>query len=194
MHDREKSSSTHPSTPSPETRAIRPTAPPANAFSQAFLLEAARQAEPPASGPPCLTGEPFWLGPWEVEPVTLPHGPVWAVVRKGEPLAAGGRAVAVTRHRSDALLIAATLPALATTNHLTLGEKAKRLGIPIHDGALCLGHLSRPEPRIVDHLHIARTLITHPASFALAVHALGPEEIPILGRALMRRLQQLARS
>jgi len=70
----------------------------------------------------------------------------------------------------------------------------QRLGIPIHDGALCLGHLSRPEPRIVDHLHIARTLVTDPTSFALAVQALGPEEIPILGRALMRRLQQLAQA
>jgi len=191
MHDSEKSSSTRPSAPSPGTRATRPTAPPANAFSKSFLLEAARLAEPPASGPPCLTGEPFWLGPWEVEPVTMRHGHVWAVVRKGEPLAAGGRAVAVTRHRADALLIAATLPALATTNHLTLGEKAKLLGIPIHDGALCLGHLSRPEPRIVEHLHIARTLVTNPGSFALAVQALGPEQIPILGRALMRRMREV---
>ena len=73
-------------------------------------------------------------------------------------------------------------------NHLCLGEKAKRLGVPVHDGARCVGHLARPEPRIVEHLHVIRTLVARPESFALAVEAAGREEIPVLGRALARGL------
>ena len=178
------------------TRSSRPSHPsksasaPANAFSPSFLLQASQLDDFPHSAPSRLTGGTLWSGPWDVEPVEARHGLVWAVVRKGEPLAAGGRAVVVTRHRADALLAAATLPALAVPNHLHLGDKAKRLGFPLHDGALCIGHLSRPEARIAAHLHIARTLVGHPASFALAVEALGAEEIPILGRALMRRIQE----
>lgn len=87
-----------------------------------FLLEASRlEDEIPCSGPGCLAGGTLWAGPWEVEPVTMSYGHVWAVIRKGGSLAAGGRAVAVSRHRSDALLIAATLPGLAMPNHLSLG-------------------------------------------------------------------------
>jgi hypothetical protein len=88
-----------------------------------------------------------------VERVDGPHGPQWAVARRGEPVAAGGRAVAVTRHRADAALLAASLPALAVPNRLRLAEKGK--------GASCL---------------------------ALAVESLVAEELPVLGRVLMRRV------
>jgi hypothetical protein len=104
--------------------------------------------------------------------------------------------VAVTRHRSPAILLAATLPTLAAPHHLRLGDKGKRLGFPIHDGNLCVGHLSRPEPRIIDQLHTVRTLMHHPESpafavesLAFAVESLGCEDLPILGRALMRRIE-----
>ncbi len=80
------------------------------------------------------------------------------------------------------------LPRNAGSYRLTLGEKARRLGTPVHDGRLCVAHLARPEPRIVEHLHVARALLAAPESFALAVEALGREEIPVLGRALARRL------
>lgn len=164
------------------------SSPPPSAFSASFLLESARRDDPPCSGPPALLGGSFWSGPWEVEGVSMPHGHVWAVVRRGESVRRGGRAVAVTRHRSDALLVAATLPALAVPNHLSLGETAKRLGYPVHDGAECLGHLSRPEPRIVEHLHIARALIGRADALAMAIEGLEPDEIPVLGRALLRRI------
>ena len=118
----------------------------------------------------------------------MSHGHVWAVVRRGESVRRGGRAVAVTRHRSDALLVAATLPALAVPNHLSLGETPKRLGYPVHDGAECLGHISRPEPRIVEHLHIARALIGRAEALGMAIEGLEPDQIPVLGRALMRRI------
>ena len=164
------------------------TAPP-NAFSQAFLLKAARLEDLPSSAPTPLTAGGFWAGPWEIEQIDVPHDLLWAVVRRGEAVAAGGRAVAVTRHRSDAVLLAATLSALAVPNHLRLGEKSKRLGFPIHDGDLCVGHLSRPDPRIIDQLHTVRTLMPHPESLAFAVESLGSEDLPILGRALMRRIE-----
>lgn len=80
------------------------------------------------------------------------------------------------------------LPRNAGSYRLTLGEKARRLGTPVHDGRLCVAHLARPEPRIIEHLHVARELLAAPESFALAVEALGREEIPVLGRVLARRL------
>ena len=85
-----------------------------------------------------------------------PHGQLWAVARRGEPVAAGGRAVAVTRHRADAALLAASLSALAVPNRLRLAGKGKC--------ASCL---------------------------ALAVEPLDAEELPILGRALMRRVEEM---
>lgn len=48
--------------------------------------------------------------------------------------------------------------------------------------------VSRPEPRIVDHLHVACALLARPESIALAVEALCRDEIAILGRTLMRRV------
>jgi hypothetical protein len=193
MRNTEESSSTRPFHPSAgfpsASSAYRPRG--GNAFTHAFLVEVFRQEDPHLEGPAVASGlveGAFWAGPWDVEPVSMAHGDVWAVVRRGESVAAGGRAVALAWHRSDALLIAATLPSLAAPNHLTLGEREKRLGFPVHDAARCLGHLARAEPRIVEHLHVARSLLARPESLALAVEALGREEIPVLGRALMRRV------
>jgi hypothetical protein len=103
-------------------------------------------------------------------------------------VAAGVWAVAVTRHRADAVLLAAALPALAVPNPLRLAETGKCLGYPIHDGAVCVGHLVRPEPRVVEQLLALRTVLHHPECLALAVGCLDAEELPILGRALMRRV------
>lgn len=170
----------------------------ASAFSPAFLESFQRRASRleglPASAPSALaptgsSGAAFWAGPWEVERAEAPHGPVWKVVRRGEPVAEGGRAVAETRHRADAVVLAATLPALAVPNRLRLAEKAKRLGFPLHDGSACVGHLARREPRVVELIHAVRTLLTHPECLALAVEALDAEELPIVGRALMRRVE-----
>jgi hypothetical protein len=124
MRNTRKVSSSRPSGRSPATPSAHSPSklPPASAFSASFLLESARREECSCSGPPALLGGSFWSGPWEVEEVSMSHGSVWAVIRRGEPVTADGRAVAVTRHRSDALLIAATLPALSVPNHLSLGE------------------------------------------------------------------------
>ncbi len=158
-----------------------------NAFTPAFLLASSRLEEALSVGPSVLSGGAFWVGPWEVEGVDTPHGGLWAVARRGEPVSEGGRAVAVTRHRADAVVIAAVLPVLGCPNHLSLGEKRKRLGHPLHDGDRCLGHLSREAPALLPALQAVRHLLNHPESLALAIQALDGEAMPILGRALMRR-------
>jgi hypothetical protein len=67
------------------------------AFLQTFLARATRLEDMPSSAPSALarggsSGAAVWAGPWEVERVDGPHGPQWAVARRGEPVAAGGRA------------------------------------------------------------------------------------------------------
>ncbi len=160
-----------------------------NAFSQAFLLRASKLPELPSTAPAALAPGAYWAGLFEVERSDVEHGGgVWAVVRKGEPVAAGGRAVAVFRHRSDALLVAATLPALAAPNRLVLGERGRRLGFPVHDGQVCIGHLARSEPAVLEMLRASRVLVGFPEHLALAVSSLGAEELAILGRAIERRM------
>lgn len=164
---------------------------PESAFTPAFLLAASRLEEAPSVGPSVLTGGAFWAGPWEVERVETPHGGLWAVARRGEAVREGGRAVAVTRNRADAAVIAAVLPVLGASDHLSLGEKRKRLGHPLHDGDRCLGHLSREVPALLPALQALRHLLNHPESLALAIQALDGEALPVLGRALMRRIEAL---
>ncbi len=163
--------------------------PPENAFSQGFLLRASKLPEPPSTTPAALAPGAFWAGPFEVERADEEHGGgAWAVVRKNEPVAQGGRAVAVFRHRADALLVAATLPALAAPNRLVLGGRGRRLGFPVHDGQVCIGHLARPEPAVLEMLRASRVLVGFPEHLALAVSSLGAEELAILGRAIQRRM------
>lgn len=162
--------------------------PPANAFSQAYLL----QAPPPEEvegGPSGLSmaGGATWAGPWAVEPVGDSCGRLWAVSRLAEPVAEGGEPVAAYRDRRTALVYAAALPSLATANHLRVGDNDRRLGRPVHDGERCIGHVSRPHPEVLHRVHAVRSLVNDPRSLALALSALDREELAILGRALMRQ-------
>ena len=162
---------------------------PEDAFSQSFLLRASKLPELPSTAPAALATGAYWAGPFEVERSDVEHGGgVWAVVRRDEPVAAGGRAVAVFRHRADALLVAATLPALAAPNRLVLGERSRRLGFPVHDGQVCIGHLARSEPAVLEMLRASRVLVGFPECLALAVSSLGAEELAALGRAIQRRM------
>ncbi len=93
-------------------------------------------------------------GSWEVERVPAGSGALYAVVRRGESVAGGDPAMAVFLRRPSALLCAAALSALATPNRLTLkrtpvrrSPKRARLGYPLHDGGLHLGHLARSDGR-----------------------------------------------
>lgn len=176
----------------PGLAARTPNSIPSNAFTQGFLLKAARLEELPSSGAPAVAGGAFWAGPWEVAPAGASHPGLWAVVRRGESVAEGHAPVAYVRHRADAALVAATLPALAAPSRIRLGEKGKRLGFPVHDGDVCFGHLTDRagrEPRLAEQLHAVRTVLRHPECLALAVQSLGGEELAILGRALMRRIE-----
>lgn len=184
---------TQPSVPARSSHSTRKESsrrtPPENAFTAAYLEQARRLEEPP------FQRQAFFAGPWEVEPVQAGDGVLWAVIRKGEPVAQGGRAVAVFLRRPDALVTAAALTAHSTPNHLHLNtgrssacRDRRRLGFPVHDGTTHLGHLSRPEEELLPYLHAVRCLVANPGAMALALEALGPELPPILGRALIRRL------
>jgi hypothetical protein len=128
-----------------------------------------------------------------VEPVAAGDGELHAVVRKGDPVAEGGRAVAVFLRRAEALLAAAALTALSTPNRLSLnaartGTTRRSLGFPVHDGTQHLGHLARHEEDFLPLLHTVRCLAANPDALALILEALGPELAAIVGRTLMRRL------
>jgi hypothetical protein len=187
--------STRPSVSTPTRKSIskapaaggRRRTPPVNAFSAAYLEQARRLEEPP------FQREALFAGPWEVEAVSAGDGELHVVVRKGDPIADGGRAVAVFLRRPEALLAAAALTALSTPNRLSLNaartESTRRpLGFPVHDGTQHLGHLARPEEDFLPLLHTVRCLAANPDALALTLEALGPELPPILGRTLMRRL------
>ena len=46
----------------------------------------------------------------------------------------------------------------------------RRMGFPLHDGTLDLGHLARPEEDLLAFLHAVRCLVANPDAIAL-----GPE-------------------
>jgi hypothetical protein len=188
-------SSSNPARSTSNSPSSSPTArrkPPANAFSAAFL-EVARHLERRrgAAGEGAFGAGVPERGPFTVEPVTTDWGTrLWAVTRRGDPLGQGGGAVALFRERTAALLAAAVLPASATPNHLKVGETPKRLGFPLHDGERHVGHLATPHEHLPRDLHVARHLATHPDAIVLLAEALDYETLVLLGRTLMRRMEQ----
>lgn len=181
-------SSPHAPSPSPAAEAApasstaRTSRRPSNAFTDSFLVRARRLAPPSAASSALLAG------PWEVEEIEAGYHSVHAVVRRGEPVAAGGTAIAVLLDRGSALLTAAALPALGASNHLHLGRHRKRLGVPLHDGRTFLGHLARPEPELLPLLHALQSLRGDPDALAQVLESLGPEGLALLGRTLARRV------
>jgi hypothetical protein len=132
----------------------RPATGQESAFTPAFLSahgtrtredrEACASPTPDARD---LRTRALFAGPWEVEavePDDRSEGTLHAVVRRAEPMAEGGGAVAVLRSRTTGLLAP---------------------------------------------LHTLRTLAATPEALSLLVEALDPEILPILGRALMRRVR-----
>ena len=184
---------------------------PANAFTPAFLsAHRARSRDlrdehgAPTDAPRDLRDRALFAGPWEVEaiePRERTDGTLYAVVRRAEPRSQGGGAVAVFQDRQTALLAAAALSALATGNRLHVNTDQRygrrgRHGHPLHDGRTFLGHLTpklcpgkvEEEAGLLAALHTLRTLAADPDALSLLVEALDPEVLPILGRALMRRV------
>jgi hypothetical protein len=141
----------------------RPAPHTANAFS-AHFLDRARRADRAARADgdtPDTRG--LAAGPWDVWTLDAPHGRAHAVVR----------------------------PALATPNHLEIGDPPKPLGLALHDGRDFLAHLAPHGPAaaadLPTHLHLARHLAADPSSLTLLHRSLGFEALVLLGRELMRR-------
>lgn len=201
MPDQKKNSS--PSTPSPVEASRFPGA--SNAFSQAFLVKLRRVARLAEKEPRGVgmdreaQEEALWSGPFGVERLERDDGVRFGVVRDDEPVCAGGKA-AVYRHRDEALRLAAVLPAVAAPPVYHLGDEPKPHGCyALHRGRRFVGHLApgvgclSPERRraLTSHLDLARYLATHPGSLALVLESVGPEALPVLGRALARRIEEL---
>ncbi len=104
--------------------------------------------------------------------------------------------------QTTALLTAAALSILASPSTLHVNTDApsgprRRHGHTLHDGRTFLGHLTpklcpgeaEQRPGLLAHLHTLRTLAATPEALSLLVEALDPEILPILGRALMRRVR-----
>ena len=191
---------------------------PGSAFSESFLEklrlvvrrldgDETEEAEAPTEAPTEVPTEveAALAGPLAVERVRTRGGAAWAVVRAAEPVAAGGRAAAISRHRSEALRLAAVLPAVPAENPYHLGDKPKRMGYALHLGRRDVAHVARltkvedaktaekkgwaRRQALVSHLHLARYFAANPEALALLIESVGPEALPILGRALARRVE-----
>ncbi len=156
---------------------------PGSAFSASFLeklrLLARLQTEDDATH--STAAEAALSGPLAVETVEAVEaktgGIRYAVVRKDEPVAAGGKAAALFRDRDEALRAAAVLPAVAAPSPYRLKDKPKRLGYPLHHHRRHVGHVGRlAEARreaLLGHLHLARYLTANPYALALLLEAAG---------------------
>jgi len=179
--------------------------PPASAFSEAFQAKLRRLAELLREAParfglePVTEGEALLSGPFAVEPFERRDGMRYAVVMPDEPIAAGGKAAAVYREREEALRLAAVLPAVAAPRVYHLGAQPKAHGcFTLHRSRRFVAHLAggvsrlSPERRrtLATHLDLARYLAAHPAALALILESVGPEALPVLGRALARRIEE----
>jgi len=154
----------------------------ATVFTPAFLARICALDNPPSAREAALAG------PWDAEEL---QDKQFAVSRREEPFAQGGRVFGVFRSRADALQTAAVLPAVGAPSHLHLNANGHRLGYALHDGQDFLGHLARDEERLLSHLHVARCLVADPEALALLLEAAGPEALAILGRVLHRRIEKL---
>jgi len=170
--------------------------PPASAFTPAFLekLRLLSRLLEEADAAPSTETEAVLAGPLAVEPVETRAGRRWAVVLRDEPLAAGGKAAALYQDRDEALRAASVFPAVAAPSPYRLKDKPKDLGYPLHCHRRHVGHVGRladaRREALLTHLHVARYLATHPHALALLLESAGPEALPILGRALARRIEE----
>lgn len=184
---------------SPSRTPSRSSRIPASAFTPAFLekLRLLSRLLEESGDEHATEAEAVFCGPLAVEAVETPGGRRYAVVRAGEPVAAGGKVAALFRRREDALRAAAVIPAAAAPTPYRLKDKPKRLGYPLHDHGGHVGHLCQQGgPRsgelretLLVHLHVARHLATNPHALALLLESVGPEALPVLGRVLARRIE-----
>lgn len=184
----------------PITPARCGTRTPATAFSPDFLakLRLLSRLLEKQDAAPSTEEEALLSGPLTTERVTTPGGERHAVVLRDEPASAGGEAAGLFFERSEALRAAAVFAAVAADSPYRLKDRAKPLGTPLHCCDRHVGHLCQVGGRLaqsrrralLSHLHLARYLATHPHALALLLESVGPEALPILGRALARRIEE----
>ena len=127
-------------------------------------------------------------GPWHV--VEL-DGRRFAVLRDGAGF--HERLAAVLEGRETALLLAAVLPLIGTTNPYRIEPRSRdRLGLELQriaGGRLhSVGHLRYREPDALEALHLAEGFLRSPAALARLLEAASYESLSQAGRLLRQRL------
>jgi hypothetical protein len=133
------------------------------------------------SDEPLTAAQADAAGPWIV--AILPN-PGWAVLRRGESLAAGDRPTAVFRERERALLAAAVLPGTGFDRLFRLAHERSPEGFAIVSGGEVVGHLDRYHPEMLAALHTAEVFARVPESLALLLEASGAVALVSAGRLL----------
>jgi hypothetical protein len=153
---------------------------PSTIFTPEFLARLDRYDEP------LTAAQAAAAGPWIVEPIPSPG---WAVLRRGESLAAGDLPTAVFRHRERALLAAAILPGTGLDRLFRLQRELGPEGYAVESGGEVVGYLKHFDPDVLAALHTAEALARIPESLAHLLHGSGAVALERAGRlALEERL------
>ncbi|HZF07397.1 MAG TPA: hypothetical protein VFE33_01270 [Thermoanaerobaculia bacterium] len=150
---------------------------PSNAFTPEFLARLDQQDEP------LTAAQADVAGPWIVEPIPSPG---WAVLRRGESLAAGDVPRAVFVHRERALLAAAVLPGTGFDRLFRLQHERSPEGYAVESGGQVVGHLRHFDPELATAMHIAEALVRLPECLTRLLEASGAVALETAGRLLVR--------
>ncbi|HZF08267.1 MAG TPA: hypothetical protein VFE33_05690 [Thermoanaerobaculia bacterium] len=160
----------------------RSTPRPSNAFAPEFLSRLNQRDEP------LTAAQADAAGPWIVQilqtSVQILPSPGWAVLRRGESLAAGDRPTAVFRDRERALLAAAVLPGTGLDRLFRLQHERSPEGYAIISGGEVVGHLDRFNPELLAAMHTAEVFARVPESLARLLEASGAVALASAGRLL----------
>jgi len=163
MRDHEDGSTPRPSQPS-------------NAFTPEFLARLDQQDEP------LTAAQADVAGPWIVVPIPSPG---WAILRRGESLAAGDVPRAVFHHRERALLAAAVLPGTGFDRLFRLQHERGPEGYAVESGGQVVGYLRNYDPELVTALHTAESLARLPECLTRVLEASGAVALETAGRLLV---------
>jgi hypothetical protein len=148
-----------------------------NAFTPEFLACLDQQDEP------LTAAQADVAGPWIVVPIPSPG---WAVLRRGESLAAGDVPRAVFLHRERALLAAAVLPGTGFDRLFRLQHERRPEGYAIESGGQVVGHLRHFDPELAAAMHTAEALARLPEGLTRLLEASGAVALETAGRLLVR--------
>ena len=148
---------------------------PSNAFTSEFLARLDQQDEP------LTAAQADVAGPWIVVPIPSPG---WAVLRRGESLAAGHVPRAVFLHRERALLAAAVLPGTGFDRLFRLQHERSPEGYAVESGGQIIGYLRNYDPELAAAMHMAEALVRLPESLTRVLEASGAVALETAGRLL----------